>query len=147
MPDIRTSEKQITKRTKRKREGEKHTLPQLQKESKKQIIPEEANTWVKTLNLRVTAGETDDQTGPNWNHQRRPNVARPGSKNMPTQDNIHVKSGSKNRTNKAQTTRQIRPLIRAACHRYAARKREKKHERAYPFPQTLLRRKGNSSKI
>ena len=46
-------------------------------------------------------------------------------------DNIHTKPGSKNRTNKAQTTRQIRPLIRAACYRYAAKKRENKHERAY----------------
>ena len=145
MPDISTSEKQIRKWTKRKREGEKHKLPQ--KELKRQIIPEEANTWVKTLKLRVTEGERDDQTGPEWNHQRRPNVARLGSKNMPAHWQDHVKSGSKNRTNQAQTTRQIKPLIRAVCYRYAAKKRENKHERAYPFPQTLLRRKGNSSKI
>ena len=60
---------------------------------------------------------------------------------------LHAKSGSNYTPNQAQTARQIRPLIRAACYKYAAKKREKKHERAYPLSQTLLRRKGNSPKI
>ena len=59
----------------------------------------------------------------------------------------YAKLGSNYTPNQAQTARQIRPLIRAACYRYAAKKREKKHERAYPLPQTLLHRKGNSPKI
>ena len=75
---------------------------------------------------------------------------------------LHAKSGSNYTLNQAQTARQIRlklhaksgsncapnqAPIRAACYRYAAKKREKKHERAYPISQTLLRRKGNSPKI
>ena len=73
--------------------------------------------------------------------------AKTGSKNKPIQARKTAKSGSNYTPNQAQTTRQIRPLIRAACYRYAAKKREKKHERAYPLSQTLLRRKGNSPKI
>ena len=81
--------------------------------------------------------------------------AKSGSKNTPNQAQItrqvrlklRAKSGSNYAPNQAQITPQIKPLIRAACYRYVARKREKKHERTYLFPQALLRRKGSSPRI
>ena len=81
--------------------------------------------------------------------------AKSGLKNTPNQAQItrqiwlklHAKSGSNYMPSQAQITPQIKPVISAACYRYEARKREKKHELAYSFPQTLLRRKGSSPRI
>ena len=107
-------------------------------------------------NIHAKSGSKNTPNQAQITHQIRLKLhAKSRSKNTLNQARItrqirlklHAKSGSNYAPNQAQITPEIKPLIRAACYRYAARKREKKHERAYPFPQTLLRRKGSSPRI
>ena len=116
---------------------------------RRQMSPDQAQ---RTYQIKITY--TPNQARKTWQIRLKLH-AKSVSKNTPNQAQItrqirlekHAKSGSKNTPNQAQITREIKSLIRAACYRYAARKREKKHERAYPFPQTLLCRKGSSPRI